>query len=179
MQFLTCVRSDENGKRCLVYTLNRVDNNIPWGDHLANILNLCCYRILQSPRFFSHHFSSPQYFLKFKLYLSSSKTLPTPLVLLEGSFNLGLQSCQGWLPKVNRFISRTDMVMRRVASEGSWIWKCIFSNVNSSPHYHSIASHRPLQWLLFMPNHKWAEFGDQEPRCLWTCPSSRCSERSH
>lgn len=52
MQFLTSIRLDENGKWCLVYTLNRVDNNILWGDHSANILNLCCYRILQSPRLF-------------------------------------------------------------------------------------------------------------------------------
>lgn len=34
------------------------------------------------------------------------------------------------------------------------------------------------QWLLFMPNLKRAELGDQEPRCLWTGPSSGCSERA-
>lgn len=28
MQYLSCIRLDENGKRCLVYALNRVDNDI-------------------------------------------------------------------------------------------------------------------------------------------------------
>lgn len=64
-------------------------------------------------------FSFSHYFLKFKLDLSLSKTVPAPLVLWKGLFNLRLQSRRGWLQKSpGSFLGLAWA--RRVASEGGW-----------------------------------------------------------
>lgn len=66
----------------------------------ANILNLCCYRILQShgSQTLSLPISIGGFFstcLNFRHTFSLSKTLPAPLVLLEGRLSWGFSPVKG------------------------------------------------------------------------------------
>lgn len=62
-------------------------------------------------------------------------------------------------------------------SEGGWIQKRVFSSV-TPPHRRSIASRHPLsRWLLLHQTSSGLSSGPRH-KMLWTCPSSRCRERT-
>lgn len=123
-----------------------------WVDHQANVLNLCCYRILQSHGSQTSplpHFSFSQYFLKFKLNLSLSKYIASP----SSPFRRA-SSIWGFNPIKDGYKKSPGLFMGLAWAWEEWRVKDAgfenaFSNVNPSHHRHSIASHRPSSVVAF------------------------------
>lgn len=127
----------------------------------ANILNLCYYRILQSlgsPDSFSPISRFHQNLVELQTH-PLSKTLPAPLVLLEGPLSLGFQSCHWWSHKVTRCISGILWAWEecRVKEAG---FEHVSSQMRTPPLCHLVTFHCPLpHWWLLIPNLTWAELG--------------------